>query len=334
MRRSATLVLAAALPLALAIAGCSLDWFPADESKPEVRLAFPHAPHMEGGLACVDCHAADKATGGYSRTSLASCTDCHDDEGKEPEKRIDRFFENGTAKGPFFTALDDEVIFDHASHEAAGVKCDSCHGDLAKSQSLGLEMAIDMARCMTCHAERRAPNECATCHTEIRRDRMPPSHDAFFTKAHGTAARSTEDAAQCSLCHEESSCSTCHAVMMPQSHDNQFRRRGHGCLAALDRSACQTCHQSDFCIRCHQDTRPTSHTAAFGGTQSRHCYSCHLPVSSEPGCSVCHRGTPSHSLASPKPPDHTPGMNCRQCHGLTAPLPHVDNGDDCNTCHR
>jgi hypothetical protein len=27
-------------------------------------------------------------------------------------------------------------------------------------------------------------------------------------------------------------------------------------------------------------------------------------------------------------------MNCRQCHGMTAPLPHVDKGDDCNACHR
>jgi hypothetical protein len=34
------------------------------------------------------------------------------------------------------------------------------------------------------------------------------------------------------------------------------------------------------------------------------------------------------------PPGHTPGMNCRQCHGLTAPLPHADNGSECARCHR
>jgi hypothetical protein len=29
-----------------------------------------------------------------------------------------------------------------------------------------------------------------------------------------------------------------------------------------------------------------------------------------------------------------PSMNCRLCHGAGVPLPHVDNGSDCNSCHR
>jgi hypothetical protein len=50
-------------------------------------------------------------------------------------------------------------------------------------------------------------------------------------------------------------------------------------------------------------------------------------------CFVCHKGTPSHLMAAPKPPNHSPAMDCRSCHGLSEPLPHFDNGDDCNTCH-
>ena len=48
---------------------------------------------------------------------------------------------------------------------------------------------------------------------------------------------------------------------------------------------------------------------------------------------VCHKDTRSHALAAPKPAWHTPAMNCRQCHGVSQPLPHVDKGDNCNLCH-
>jgi hypothetical protein len=60
---------------------------------------------------------------------------------------------------------------------------------------------------------------------------------------------------------------------------------------------------------------------------------CHQPLGNE-SCAVCHKGTPSHALATPKPPGHNPAMNCRMCHGNGQPLPHFDNGDDCNSCHQ
>jgi hypothetical protein len=63
-----------------------------------------------------------------------------------------------------------------------------------------------------------------------------------------------------------------------------------------------------------------------------HCLTCHEQLS-ESACSVCHKGTPDHRLAAPKPANHTAGLNCRQCHGHGQPLPHVDNGTDCNSCH-
>ena len=78
--------------------------------------------------------------------------------------------------------------------------------------------------------------------------------------------------------------------------------------------------------------RPDSHGGNWGGTQSVHCLTCHFPLSGE-SCAVCHKGTPSHLEAAPKPDWHTPAMNCRQCHGVGQPLPHVDKGDDCNACH-
>ena len=58
---------------------------------------------------------------------------------------------------------------------------------------------------------------------------------------------------QCSLCHQPSECTDCHSVELPESHDNFFRRRGHGLIASMDRQSCATCHDSDSCDRCHQE---------------------------------------------------------------------------------
>jgi hypothetical protein len=101
----------------------------------------------------------------------------------------------------------------------------------------------------------------------------------------------------------------------------------------IDRDNCAACHRSDSCDRCHQETLPRNHTGMWGGTVSNHCLTCHFPLQAE-ACSTCHKATPSH-LATPKPsvPPHHPAMNCRQCHGVTASLPHAEKGDNCNLCH-
>jgi hypothetical protein len=157
----------------------------------------------------------------------------------------------------------------------------------------------------------------------------------MWLKVHGDVARAhaggtSED---CTLCHSENSCSECHLTQMPPSHTNFWRRRGHGQIAAFDRDDCSTCHQPDACNRCHEQALPVSHRGTWGGTRSTHCFSCHFPLRAE-GCFTCHKDANSHQLATPLPANHFPGMDCRQCHGLTAPLPHVDNGTDCEACHR
>jgi hypothetical protein len=101
----------------------------------------------------------------------------------------------------------------------------------------------------------------------------------------------------------------------------------------MDRESCATCHDSDSCDRCHDEIRPQSHVGMWGEPRDRHCLACHEPLRGE-SCAVCHEATPSHDQATPLPPDHLPGMNCRMCHGNGQPLPHEDNGQTCTSCHR
>ena len=108
----------------------------------------------------------------------------------------------------------------------------------------------------------------------------------------------------------------------------------------MDRQGCAVCHEPDSCDRCHAEVLPMNHRGLWGAPQDSHCLSCHFPLQSE-GCIVCHKDAASHLLATPLPlnplppiPPHNPAMNCRQCHGISAPLPHMDKGDECTLCHR
>jgi hypothetical protein len=336
--RALTFVLPVVVAGVLVAVGCSVQWLEdLAGSKPQAaRVPFPHRPHLAEELACADCHQWDEEKGTYSPTTFKTCEICHKtlDKDKEPEQRVDRFYQDEKPKGPLHTTLSSEIIFSHTRHKGDNLDCKNCHGDLAASDSLGPEMQITMTMCMDCHAANGVSNDCATCHREIRRDRRPPSHDTQWPRVHGTNLLGDPVAQkECWLCHTESTCNGCHLQVMPESHNNQFRRRSHGLFVSMDRETCRTCHQSNFCDRCHNEVLPSTHTGTWGSPKDRHCLVCHEPVGSEPSCSVCHKSTPSHSRAAPKPPGHTPGMNCRQCHGLSAPLPHVDNGDNCNDCH-
>ena len=168
----------------------------------------------------------------------------------------------------------------------------------------------------------------------IDQEWKPPTHDDSWTRAHGPRARAGSRAPldSCALCHREDTCAECHRVEQPLSHTQGFRLKGHGLLASMDRGSCAVCHEPSSCEACHAETLPLSHGGMWGGTKSLHCLTCHTPLEQN-GCAVCHKGTPSHALAPPKPDWHDPAMNCTACHGHGEPLPHVDNGENCNLCH-
>jgi hypothetical protein len=302
---------------------------------------FNHALHgEETGLECTSCHRGADAADLAGMPSSKQCQLCHKDldEGRPPEKQAAYFFEGNEVKTAGLTALSDEVLFSHKTHVAQyGLSCAECHGDVASSAAVPAGARVTMAECTRCHEERAGRrDDCAACHRDIRAERAPEDHFRNWRRRHGqiVEAEGGAEAARCTLCHEqELDCTACHRDEAPENHTNYWRQRGHGIVVRMDRSRCSTCHQPDFCDRCHQETAPRSHVASFGSPMDRHCLTCHLPLGTD-NCAVCHRATPSHALAAPKPPDHSPGMNCRQCHGLTAPLPHPDKGDDCNTCHR
>jgi len=277
------------------------------------EVIYSHRVHHDAKVACAECHLrvetvtdCSKATD-QLRVTMQRCMECH-------------------ARQPLVEDAPAPPKSAGASPAAAG-PAGAAGG--AGAAAAGAPVAYTAKR-----ASRAAlvANDCAVCHREIRKDAPPPSHKLGWKRFHGQAARDggPSMADRCSLCHTEASCSSCHREEAPASHTQLWKDRGHGIAVAIDRSACATCHTSDACDRCHRDTAPRSHVGAWGGTRSNHCYSCHGLARGE-GCGMCHRGAPSHGAAEPKPSWHSAGMNCRSCH---YPVPHADNGMDCNACHR
>jgi len=315
-------------------AGCALVGMFGTGSKP---FAFSHRLHFgEQKLACVDCHRGADNADDPGMPSAAQCKLCHSelDAKKPPDRHVALLFEGRNYLGAHASRLADEVRFSHKQH-VAGQQCSACHTGIETNEVIEPSMAITMGDCQKCHAERNVANQCATCHQQIDTNWVPGTHGRQWPRLHGQTVRAHTDGVvnQCTLCHQESSCTQCHLDVPPANHNNYFRLRGHGLCARVDRQQCSVCHRSDSCDSCHNETRPMSHVGNWGAPRDNHCMGCHFPVQDN-SCSTCHKGTPSHATATPLPPGHNPAMNCRQCHGVTQPLPHVDKGDQCTLCHR
>ncbi len=330
--------------LAFATAGCAVVGWLGLAPRAETPR-FPHVLHAEKGAECKDCHGGDLDDPAKRMPALASCLECHKDLDKDnpPPKRATVFFtEAGEVKRSRPLLLTGEVIFSHEAHAArTRLSCTECHGDRVKSD-VSPEPPARMDACLACHArpgvaDGIAGGDCALCHREIRKDREPPDHRRDWKHFHGPVVRagSGRTGDNCSMCHTDDSCTKCHQEEAPRSHTGFWRYQGHGVAADLDRNGCAVCHRSDSCDRCHSETAPRNHTAAWGAPRDRHCLTCHEPLAGE-NCSVCHKDVRSHATATPMPavPAHTPAMNCRQCHGVAQPMPHVDNGDSCVQCHQ
>jgi hypothetical protein len=300
---------------------------------------FSHRQHtLAVQLPCTDCHGGAVSGDAAGMPTLELCRGCHaeaDEVDLPPGARFEEILGGAPARwASHASRFPADVRFSHSTHAGAGLACERCHGDVTALAADGAPRRIDKPECLACHEESRVEERCATCHLEIDENWAPPNHGAGWMTMHGRIARSANPqdfTEQCSFCHQQSSCVDCHMDEPPPNHTQFWRQRGHSIEARIDRDRCATCHQSDSCDRCHSETAPISHRGAWGAPLDMHCLSCHLNGTRE--CELCHDGTPSHLSATPMPPGHLPTFNCRQCHGLTAPLPHVDKGDECIACH-
>ncbi len=139
---------------------------------PEQPIQFPHSFHVGVGAQCTYCHttAATGPTAGLPST--AKCWGCHQQvQKKSPELDKLAAFAKAGAEIPWVPVAiqPDFVHFNHRPHVAAGVACETCHGDIASMTVAEPQKGQNMGWCLDCH-KKMAPekwvrlSDCATCH--------------------------------------------------------------------------------------------------------------------------------------------------------------------------
>jgi len=133
-------------------------------------IDFPHDVHVSNGLTCTEfCHEGAPAGPVAGLPSLNTCMICHASiaidrpiiqqisalHGKGVDLSWQRVY--GYTAGA-------HVRFDHAPHIRANVECATCHGPVAQQRVAERNIDLNMGFCVTCHAERKASNDCLTCH--------------------------------------------------------------------------------------------------------------------------------------------------------------------------
>ena len=139
-------------------------------SRPVQPIEFPHKAHVAKGLTCTEfCH--DSATTGpiAGLPSVTTCMVCHASIAADRPliKKIAAWADQGLDlqwQRVYRYTDQAHVKFNHAPHIRAHVECAACHGDVANQTVARRNVDLHMGFCVSCHRERKAPDECVTCH--------------------------------------------------------------------------------------------------------------------------------------------------------------------------
>ncbi len=136
---------------------------------PAQPIPFSHKVHAGTlQLPCEFCHAMSKSGETVAIPRAPMCMQCHRtiDTSDPGVQRLATYAKSGSII-PWVRIyqLPSFVNFSHKIHLANGATCQECHGQVAERERLYKEVDISMARCMRCHEEKKASNDCSTCHS-------------------------------------------------------------------------------------------------------------------------------------------------------------------------
>jgi hypothetical protein len=310
------------------LAGCDKDNY---------TLAYSHSLHVkDNGMACKDCHGP-ATQGRFAIPGHKACTDCHGDwiETKVIGPKTCGMCHKVKDLQALTNAVPAKLVGEPGGvfvHTAALTnRCNDCHGLLLDAKLKSVPDMTHRAKVKIRDQAHKWGMDCKACHVDLNPQTPPASHSKNWTRRHGVLGSQSDSV--CGVCHRAETCSACHKVMMPDSHNNMWRLKTHGLRAAWDRARCMVCHEQDSCVACHSVTQPQSHNAAW---KQNHCPACHASgTSSGPGFakSIIAGAWPQHVSSSA-----AMGPGCTLCHDTNIgshPDPHPAGWitQHCNTCH-
>jgi cytochrome c3-like protein len=141
---------------------------PADHTPPAQPVAYSHQTHLALGLECSFCHTNPEPGNLMTFPPTSTCMSCHTTVAtKKPS--IQKLASLAKSEQPIpwvrVYTLTAGVNWTHRKHLEAGIKCETCHGQVADMAVMSQATSVtSMGVCINCHKLHAAPTVCQTCH--------------------------------------------------------------------------------------------------------------------------------------------------------------------------
>lgn len=130
---------------------------------PKQPIAFSHAIHAgQYGMDCRYCHVSVETSAHASVPSLNVCMNCHREvktDSPEIKKLTQAYNSNQPIEWIKIHRIPDHAKFRHNRHVAAGVSCETCHGQIQEMDRVWQAKVLNMGWCLECHKGQTTPPE-------------------------------------------------------------------------------------------------------------------------------------------------------------------------------
>lgn len=141
---------------------------PSEHTPPAQPIPYSHKKHLAFGLECKKCHTNPEPGKLMTYPPTSTCMECHVTIAKD-KPSIQKLAEFAKTKQTVpwvrvYTVLPG-VAWNHRAHLGAGVKCETCHGQVREMEAMSEVTSVTtMYSCLHCHEMNQAKTACDTCH--------------------------------------------------------------------------------------------------------------------------------------------------------------------------
>jgi hypothetical protein len=141
----------------------------AEHTPPAQPIPYSHQTHLAIGLECARCHTNPEPGNLMTFPATSTCMSCHRTVAKNKPsiKKLASFSKSGQPI-PWVRVytITKGVNWTHRKHIDAGIKCETCHGQVAEMAAMSQVTSVtSMGVCINCHKLNNAPTVCQTCHS-------------------------------------------------------------------------------------------------------------------------------------------------------------------------
>jgi len=141
---------------------------PAVHTPPAQPIPYSHQKHLALGLECATCHTNPEPGNMMTFPDTGKCMSCHEVVAakKASIQKLASYAKSGQPI-PWVRvyAVTTGVNWTHRKHLDAGMKCETCHGQVAEMAEMSQTTSVtSMGVCIICHKLNNAPTVCQTCH--------------------------------------------------------------------------------------------------------------------------------------------------------------------------